>query len=448
MPTVPLDPEPLTNARQLLGYFLGAAKPRVAFRVGIEHEKLALRSEGTAVPYEGSAGIAELFRRLESGGWTPVKSEGHTIALHRGNEGITLEPGGQVEFAGPPLATASAGKDALVAHVREVATVARSLDIRFVSGGFRPFGTLDETPWFGKPRYEIMRVYLPRVGSLGLEMMKRTATVQVNLDFADEADALRKMRAACGVTSVVTALFAASPITEGKPNGHQSYRAAVWLDTDEQRCGIPAFVFEPERGLQGYVDWACAASMFFVSRGGAYHEVPGLRFGDFLRDGWRGERATMADWILHLSTLFPEVRLKSTIELRGADTAPLPLSQGLPALWRGLLDDPLACDATWSLVAGATPDDRQRLRHEVPRAGLRAHLGSRRVLDLARELCAIARAGLRRLPGGTGDEALLDPIESCARDGHSSADEMLAQLAAHRGDPAKLVDAWEIVRAL
>jgi glutamate--cysteine ligase len=276
-------------------------------------------------------------------------------------------------------------------------------------------------------------------------MMKRTATVQANFDFADEQDAADRIRAAMGVTSIVTAMFAASPITEGKPNGYKSYRAAIWLETDEDRCGLLPFVFQRGFGFRDYAEWALDVPMFFVVRDGVYRPVTErLTFRRFLRDGFQGERATMADWELHLSTVFPEVRLKRTIEVRGADATALPFASGLGALWRGLLDDVDARAEAWNLVADHTMAERETLRREVPRAGLSARLGGRTLQDLAVELCRISVAGLKRLPDGVSDATLIEPLAAYAKAGRCPADDLLDDYQATGGDPKLLIDRWEL----
>jgi glutamate--cysteine ligase len=434
----------ITSARDLLAYFRRAGKPPADWRLGIEQEKIPVRPDGKPAPYEGPQGIARLIELLQPRGFSAQTEDGHPVALERGEERITLEPGGQLELSGPALVSAAAGQAVLLAHVREVQELARPLGIHFLAGGFRPFGTLDDVPWLPKRRYVVMRDYLPRRGRLALEMMKRTATVQANLDFADEEEAADKMRTAFGVTSIVTAMFAASPISEGRPNGYKSYRAAVWLETDEDRCGLLPFAFEPGFGFAQYVDWALGVPMFFVVRQGVYHPVGGITFRRFLEQGWQGERATLEDWQTHLSTLFPEVRLKRYIEVRGADSAPLPFASALGALWRGLLDDPEARRAAWGLVASWPYLERLRLRREVPLAGLKARAGSHTLAELAVELCGIARAGLGRLTEGPGDQKLLDPLLEYAQAGRSPADDMLDAFQAAQGDPRQLVTAWEL----
>jgi glutamate--cysteine ligase len=441
----PAFSEPLSSIDQLVAFFAGAAKPPSEWLVGLEHEKLGVRLDGSPVPYAGSTGVAQLLATmLSQHGFTGVYEGQHLIGAGRDGEEITLEPGMQIELSGPPLVGARACATLLRRHVHELSTAAAPLDIHFIGGGFRPFGTLQDVPWLPKKRYDIMREYLPLHGRLGHEMMKRTATVQVNLDFADEADAAEKIRVAAGLTSLVTALYAASPISEGRPNGYKTFRAAVWLDMDEDRCGLLPFVFDEGFGFRSYVEWALDVPMFFLARGTYYQPLRGVTFRRFWKEGWGGERATMADWVLHLSTVFPEVRLKRTIELRGADASNLALAGALPALWRGLLDDPGAREAAWALVARASIAEREALRREVPRAGLAAQLGSRPIGALAPELLQIASAGLARLPGGVEDLPLLDPVVEFARTRRSPADDMLADFHRLGGDPARLVQAWRL----
>ncbi|HVV49609.1 MAG TPA: glutamate-cysteine ligase family protein, partial [Polyangia bacterium] len=316
---------PLT-VDDLIAYFRSGAKDRAGFKIGIEQEKIAVRADGRPVPYDGAGGLGELLERLQGLGFQPTREDGHIIALARNGDRITMEPGGQLELSGGALATATDCATALDAHVREVAEAARPLGIRFIGTGVRPFGTLDEVSWLPKRRYVVMRDYFPRHGResrLAHHMMKLTATVQANFDFASEADAADKIRTAYGVTSLVTALFAASPIAFGKPTGLKSTRAAVWLETDADRCGLLPFVFEPSFHFGDYVDWALDVPMFFVVREGGYHPADKLTFRRFMAEGWRGERAGIADWEVHLSTLFPEVRLKRYVEVRGADAGPM-----------------------------------------------------------------------------------------------------------------------------
>jgi glutamate--cysteine ligase len=444
--TGPPHQAPTTD--ELVDYFRIGAKPRASFRVGVEHEKIAVRADGAVVPYEGPDGIEALLGALTKRGYVPVSENGHPIALQRGGDRITVEPGGQVELSGAALPTAAECAAVVRAHVAEVREAGAALGLRFLGVGARPFGTIDQVSWLPKRRYEIMRAYFPEQGKrsrLAHHMMKQTATVQANFDYVDEADAVAKIRTAFGVTSIVTALFAASPLSEGRPNGFKSVRAAIWLETDEDRAGLLPFVYAPGFCFRDYVEWALDVPMFFVVRGGAYRAARGLTFRRFLAEGFEGETATMADWEVHLSTLFPEVRLKRYIELRGADAGPLSVATGVAALWRGLLDDAECCAAAWALVAGATMDEREALRRAVPREALAARLGRRSARDLAVEVLRIARAGLARLSGGAADAALLAPLEAYAAAGRSPADDLLADFTAANGDPSRLVAKWELV---
>jgi glutamate--cysteine ligase len=436
--------EPVSTLEDLTRFFPSAARPAEQWLLGVEHEKIPITDDGKPIAYDGPRGIVALLEGFTRHGFHLTYDGTHVIGAGRTGEEITLEPGLQVELSAPPLRTALACRDLLRRHLRELRALAEPLGIRFLAGGFRPFARLEQIPWLPKSRYDIMRDYLPRHGRHGHDMMKRTATVQVNMDFSDEADAADKMRTAMGLTSIVTALFAASPITEGQVNGYKSFRAAVWLDMDEARCGLIPSVFEPGFGFAAYAKWAADVPMFFLSRGGKYLPLEGVSFARFMREGHQGERATMADWALHLSTLFPEVRLKRTIELRGADAGPSPFVEALAALWRGILDDLDARRAAWKLVDGASFAERQELRQVVPKAGLAARFRGRSVAELAQELCAIAADGIARLPGGQDDRALLAPLETYARAGRSPADDMLADFAAAKGDPKRLMDVWEL----
>lgn len=443
---VGLDDTPIGSIVDLVAYFEGGAKPAAEWRLGIEQEKIGVTLDGRPVAFAGDGGIEALLARLAGSGLSGEREDGHLLAVRGRGESITVEPGGQLEFSGPALPTAVGCRDSLVRHLSWVMRPATELGIRFLAVGLRPWGTLDEIPWLPKRRYGVMRDYLPTRGRLGIDMMKRTATVQANLDFDGERTAADKMRAAAGVTSIVTALYAASPISEGRPNGYKSFRAAIWLDTDPDRCGFPPGVFGDGFGFRDYTEWALDVPLFFVVRSGTYHPAPpGLTFRRFMKEGWRGQRAKMGDWQVHLSTLFPEVRLKRYIELRGADAGPMPMAVGLGALWRGLLDEPDARRAAWELVKPATLGEREALRQEVPRAGLEATFRGRRLRELAVEIVAIARAGLRRLPGGAEDAALLEPLAARAAEGRSPADDLLDDFQAANGDPSVLVRRWELM---
>jgi len=431
----------------LVGYFRAGSKASSQFRIGIEQEKIGVRPGGEAVPYDGAGGITEILGRLSEQGFVATLEDGHPISLERGEDRITLEPGGQLELSAGALPTAAACRDALYAHVRDVTAIGRPLEVTFMGVGYRPFGRIDDVPWLPKRRYGVMRAYLPRYGRssrLAHNMMKMTATVQANFDYDGEADAVDKMRTALGVTSILTALYAASPIIEGKKTAWKSYRAAVWLETDEDRCGLLPFAFQPGFSFRDYVEWALDVPMFFLVRDGVFRPVERLPFRRFMTEGLGDERATIRDWEIHLSTLFPEVRLKRYIELRGADAGPMPMAAGLGAVWRGLLEEPSARAAAWALVAGRPFAEREALRREVPRAGLTARFGGHGLRDLAVELLRIADAGLRQLPGGDGDRVLLDPLRAYAEAGRSPADDLNEDFDAAKGDPRTLIRAWAL----
>ncbi|HVV15882.1 MAG TPA: glutamate-cysteine ligase family protein [Polyangia bacterium] len=437
---------PLTLS-DLVSYFQSGAKDRSRFQIGIEQEKIAVREDGSPVPYDGPQGLSTVLEQLEARGFEATRDDGHIIALARNGDRITMEPGGQLELSGGVMPNAAACAQALDAHVREVAEIARPLGIRFIGVGARPFGELDEVAWLPKRRYAVMREYFPRHGRdsrLAHHMMKMTATVQANFDYASEADAVDKIRTAYGVTSIITALYAASPILEGRPTGFKSTRAAIWLETDADRTGVLPFVFEPGFSFRDYVEWALDVPMFFVVRDGVYRPAHGLPFRRFMVEGWEGTQASLADWEVHLSTLFPEVRLKKYVEVRGADAGPMPMARGLGALWRGILEDPAARAAAWALVDRQPFAAREALRRDVARAGLDARLGGRSTRDLAVELCRIADAGLARLADGAGDRPLLEPLRAVADSGRTPADDLLADFDATGGNPRALVSRWEL----
>lgn len=439
------DLTPLTSPEELVAYFHGAAKPMAEWRVGIEHEKIAVSAGGRAVPYDGPRGIEALLGRLERRtGRRGTREDGRLLGVVAGNEQLTLEPGGQIELAAPPLPTAGASVDVLLRHLREVSAAADELGISFLGAGLHPWATREEVAWLPRARYRIMRDYLATRGGLAHDMMKRTATVQANFDFDSEETAVDKIRVAFGVTSIVTALFAASPLVDGRPSGYRSWRAAIWLDTDEARCGLLPFALSQDFTFRDYVEWALDVPMFLLIRGAEHRPVENLTFRQFMATGWQGEHATLGDWVVHLSTLFPEVRLKRFIEVRGADAGPLPMVTGLGPLWRGILDDRDARAAAWKLVRGAAVEDLQRLRRDVPRLGLSARLLGHSLADLAVELCRISQAGLAALPGGKDDAALVEPLLARARAGRSPADDFLDDYRQLDGDPDALIARWKL----
>ena len=427
---------PVASVDELVGHFQSGGKPRTAFRVGMEHEKVLVHADGSAPDH---AVIGQLLARLRESGWEGIEEHGQLIALEGGTRGnVTLEPGGQLEHSGTPWLSVLESVRDNDAHLDQLRPQLSALGLSMLSVGFRPFGTLDDVPWMPKGRYKIMRAYLPTRGQRGLEMMKRTATVQANLDFVDEADAMDQLRVSLGLSSLVTALFAASPLVDGRPSGYQSYRAAAWLDTDPDRCGLLPFAFEPGASFRHYTEWALDVPLFFVYRDGEYRPLAQrTTFRQFLVDGVGDERATMADWELHLSTLFPEVRLKKYIEVRQADASSREMVAALPSLWRGVLDDPEARRAAWALVKDWSFDERLALYRETPRAGLRARVRGRALVELCGELVAVAKAGLWRVDASA--VPLLAPLERIVADGRSTADAVLALFQECGGEPAKLI---------
>ncbi|HKA91433.1 MAG TPA: glutamate-cysteine ligase family protein, partial [Haliangiales bacterium] len=387
---------PIPSADALVHRFAAGRKCPEAWRIGVEHEKIGVRPDtGDAVSYRD---IVDLFGALaENEGWDKIVEADRLIALARPPERITLEPGGQLELSGEPVFTLAEVERELKNHLAEIRRRSAPLGMAWLGIGFRPFGKVDDVPWIPKGRYDVMRVALARTGAHAHDMMKRTATVQANLDYGDEADAAEKLRASMGVTSIITALFASSPLADDGDTGYQSYRARAWLDTDPVRCGLLPFAFADGEGLfRAYTEWALDVPLLFLYRDGRYFEAPGFTFRRFLREGYQGEAATIEDWDTHLTTLFPEVRLKHYLEVRGADAGSVPMMLSLPALYKGFLYDADARRATVALTAGWSYADRLTVREVVPRAGLRAPLPSGGTVgDAARELVAIARAGLQ-----------------------------------------------------
>jgi glutamate--cysteine ligase len=434
------DAVPVRSMDDLVAYFATAGKPRERWRIGSEHELIGvIRSTGEPPPYEGPHGIGALFARFAANRGTPVIEHGHMIALARGDTQLTIEPGGQFELAERPVVEDHELVTDLRAYVAELAEASRPLGLAWLSCGLRPFGGRADVPWMPKERYDVMRAYMPTVGTRGLDMMLRTATVQVNLDFADEADAAAKMRCLYSVTSILTALYAASPLVEDKPSAFQSYRAWIWRDTDNARAGLLPFVFERDDTFTAYTEWALDVPLYFVYRGGYRRVPPNLTFRAFMRDGWNGELATRADWALHLSTLFPEGRLKKFIEVRGCDCGSLEMIEALGPLMRGLLYDDTARTAATQLMAGLSFAERQRVADETPRTGLATRAGQHTLGELAKQLVAIARDGLTR--AAPGSIPLLAPVEAIAASGRTRADEILELWHAHRGDRQALIKA-------
>ncbi len=437
MPQIMSDERPLTF-EDMAGWFAAGAKPCAAFRVGAEHEKFVFRTaDHRPVPYEGVDGVKALMEGLMRFGWAPTTELGADgsevlIGLNRGMENISLEPGGQFELSGAPLETMHDICEETGRHLEEVKTVAAELGLGFLGLGFTPDWRREDIPAMPKGRYRIMRRYMPKVGTKGLDMMFRTCTVQANLDFADEADMRAKFRVSLALQPVVTALFANSPFVEGRPSGLLSSRAAVWADTDAARTGMLPFVFEDGFGFETYARYALSVPMYFVKREGRYIDVAGRSFADFVAGRLpelEGERANLKDWADHISTAFPEVRLKQYLEMRGADGGPTSRLCALPALWTGILYDGSALAAAWDLAKDWTLEDRTQLSREAPRLGLTATVRGRLVRDIARDMVALAREGLKRrdrLSGGMVDESsYLGEIEDIAESGVTAAERLL-----------------------
>jgi glutamate--cysteine ligase len=402
-----LDRRPLTLA-ELAGHLASGCRPKSAFRVGSEHEKFLFRV-GSREPVvygpdaDGRGGVQALLEGLMPFGWTGVFEDGPAghvlIALQRGGASVTLEPAGQFELSGAPLESVHDICDEISQHLTEAKQVAAGLGIGFMGLGFTPTWTREQAPIMPKQRYAIMRAYMPKVGSRGLDMMLRTCTVQANLDYASEADMAAKFRASLALQPVATALFANSPFVEGKPTGWLSNRARAWTDTDPDRTGMLHFVFEDGFGFESYARYALDVPMYFVKRHGGYIDASGQSFRAFIEGelpAAPGERANLHDWEEHLATIFPEVRLKTFLEMRGADTGPKTRLCALAALWIGLLYDDAALAAAWDLAKGWTADEREAIRVEAARVGLKAEVGGRTLRDVALDVLAIAREGLKR----------------------------------------------------
>lgn len=431
MAEVASDDRPLT-VEDLVAWFDRGSKPASAWRVGAEHEKFVFRlGSHRPVPYEPD-GIKALLEGLTRFGWTPVTEARNVIALERGMANVSLEPGGQFELSGAPLETMHDICEETGKHLSEVKAVADELGLGFLGLGFTPVWRRDQVPVMPKGRYRIMREYMPKVGGMGLDMMFRTCTVQANLDFGSEADMVAKYRTSLALQPICTALFANSPFVEGKPSGYLSTRANVWTDTDPARTGMLDFVFRDGFGFEAYVNYALDVPMYFVKRGERYINVAGRSFRDFMAGKLPelpGERPTLKDWADHTTTIFPEVRLKQYLEMRGADAGPWGRLCALPALWTGIFYDSAALAAAWDLCKDWKISDHERLRADVARLGLKAQIAGRGAQDVAKDMLTIAREGLKRrnrLSGGLVDETgYLAELDEIAGSGLTAAERLL-----------------------
>lgn len=428
---------PLRDESELELVFVRACKPRHLWRVGAEAEKFGVDAQsGAPLHYPGEHGVEGILHALiERHGWHEEAEYpgGPLIALRRGEASVTLEPGSQLELSGAPMPNMHAIASELVSHINELAKSARDLGIVWLGLGFHPFARQEDLDWVPKSRYAIMREYLPTKGQWGLDMMRRTATVQANFDYSSEQDAMRKLRVALKLAPVTTAMFANSPFVEGKITGEVSRRARVWLDVDPDRTGLVPQTWRDGARFRDYIEWALDSGMFMFKREGKAVDNRGQTFRDFLKNGFKGHRATMGDWEMHLNTLFPEVRLKRTIEIRGADSLPKPYFAALPALWTGLLYDDTALGEAEALVADLRFDELQEVRQRIPWEGLRATFRGKPFAALAERVVDIAGRGLERRAifgrDGNDERVHLRPIEALVARAQCPADVLLEGLS-------------------
>lgn len=431
------DSTPLTSTAELADYLAKGCKPESDFRIGTEHEKFAFfRADNSPVPYFGDRSISALLKGMqEKLGWEPIMDGDNIIGLgeQSGMGAISIEPGGQFELSGAPLETLHQTCRESNQHLAVLREIAEPMGIRFLGIGGSPKWTLAETPRMPKSRYDIMTRYMPKVGRHGLDMMYRTCTIQVNLDFSSEADMARKIKLSLKLQSLATALFASSPFTEGKPNGLQSWRGEIWRDTDNARSGLLPKALGDGFTFEDYVEWALDVPMYFIVRDGRYHDCTHVTFRQFMNGALKGEvtdwQPNMGDWTNHLSTLFPDVRLKRYLEMRGADGGPWRRICALPAFWVGLLYDDTAMAAAEDVTAGWNFEAVQALRDAVPAAGLQAEIAGHPLMETAREVVRISTDGLKRrarLNGDGQDESIfLQPLEEILVKKRVLAEELL-----------------------
>ena len=441
---------PIERPEQLAEYLAKGCKPPSAWRIGTEHEKFGYRRDDLLpLPYEGAASILTMLETLRDRfDWAPVLEGDKLIGLSKAGANVSLEPGGQLELSGAPLETIHQTCDEVNTHLAEVKAVADDIGVGFIGLGAAPIWTHEQMPLMPKGRYALMNDYMQTVGTHGTQMMRRTCTVQVNLDFGSEADMVKKMRVALALQPVATALFANSPFFEGKPNGYRSWRARVWRGLDDARTGMLPLAFDEGFGFESYVDWVLDVPMYFVYRDGKYINALGQSFRDFMAGrlpALPGEVPTLSDWADHLTTVFPEARLKQFIEMRGADGGPWRRLCALPALWVGLLYDETALDAAWDLAKDWDAETREELRVAASEQALGAVVGNVKMHDLAREVVTIAEAGLkaRARPGAGGlipDEThFLSALKESVETGKSPADELLEEYeTAWNGDLTRI----------
>jgi glutamate--cysteine ligase len=442
--------QPVSTINELLGYFRQSETPVSEFAIGTEHEKIGIyRDSLERIPYEGERGIGALLERIAArDGWTRIYERENLIALEKDAASITLEPGGQIELSGAPLATIRETCREFTRHVDLVKDVSSDLGIAWLALGADPIHEVDRIPRMPKARYDIMRSYLPKRGSMALDMMHATATVQANFDYANEADMAAKMRAAMSCSPLTSAIFANSPLTAGKENGFATRRVEIWRHMDPDRCGLLPFVFREDFSYERYTEWAIDVPMFFLVRDHEYIQATATTFRRFMEDGFQGHQATLGDWDVHLTTLFPEVRLKRVIEVRGSDAVPPGLICALPALWKGILYDAQSCEAAWKLMERFDFAEREEMLEDIARRGLAATAAGRPVLDLARDFASMAEDGLRRIAERGETEAdersFLDPVLEVLDRGASPAEVILESWRGEwQGSMKRLIEASE-----
>ncbi|MBF0182554.1 MAG: glutamate--cysteine ligase [Magnetococcales bacterium] len=444
---------PVAGRDELVAWMETGCKPMEAWRVGTEHEKFGFyKNELRPIPYDGPRGVERLLREMaDRFGWEMELEGGRPIALRQGRAAVTLEPGGQLELSGAPMADIHAAKAEIDDHLHQLGHICRDLGIAFLGIGAQPKWPFREVPWVPKGRYRVMREYLPGKGALSLDMMARTGTVQANLDFSDEADMARKFRVAMALQPLVTALFANSPFIDGKPTGYLSYRARIWQETDPDRCGWLPFLFEEGFGFERYVDHALDTPMLFLYRDGQYRQAGGVPFRRFLEGKHPllpGEWPTLSDWETHLSTLFPDVRLKHYLETRGADAGNSATLCALPAFWKGILYHAESLEACWEMVGEWSLEERTRIHELVPRLALKTPIpGGRDLRDLAREVLPCAVEGLTahgcRNAKGCDETIYLKPLLATAESGVTPAERLLAAYHGRWGESVDPVFAEE-----
>jgi len=441
----PLPPAPgekddpgaaLSSTDELLEWLAQSPTPRSDFKIGTEHEKFGFLKDTLApLPYEGPRGIETILHGMADdkedvaahGEWTRILESDKIIGLTRNGASVTLEPGGQLELSGAPLASVFETCVEVGEHLELLRRVCKPLDVGFMGLGFHPTAARDDMAKVPKSRYGIMRRYMPTKGSRGLDMMMRTCTIQANFDYESEADMVKSFRTALSITPVVTALFASSPFMDGKPSGALSERTAVWGDTDPDRSGFPPVVFEDGFGFEKWVDYLLDVPMYFIRRDGVHLDYAGRSFREFMKTGFDGHQATMRDWNDHLTVAFPEVRVKGYMEVRGADGGPWSRICALPALWKGILYDERSKDAVWALMDNPTSEELFKLNQDVAQLGFKAQYRDKTVLQLAEQLLELSSAGLERLraPEAKSEAVFLAPLEKAVTSGQTFADDLL-----------------------